>query len=79
MRCKKSTVDGGHDCKECDLLFWRGSVVGEKRCREALPDSIGVEGEHELDCRASEERRENGIDGAVNVVKWENVEKMVGR
>lgn len=79
MRGKKSAVDGGHDGKECDLLLWRGSVVGEKRGREALPDSIGVEGEHELNCRARKERRDNGIDGAVNVVKREDVEKMVGR
>ena len=79
MRREEFAVDGGNDCEECDFLLGRGCVVGKEGSREAFPHSIGIKGEHELDRGAGEERCEDGIHCAVDVVKGKDMEEMVRR
>lgn len=38
---------------------------------------MDIEGEKEFDSGASEEGGEEGVDGAVDVVEWQDVEEMV--
>ena len=74
--------DGGEEGDLAVLVVRRVGVVGLVRCEEgrgeAPPDGVGVEGEEELDCAAGEEGGENGVDGAVYVMKREDVEEVVG-
>lgn len=54
-----------------------GAVCGEEWCRKTFPYSIGVEGEHEFDGRAGEQGRDDGVDGAMDVVEGEDMEEVV--
>lgn len=68
----ETIVDGGNGCKESDFFLgriWRGGRLREKRCCEAIPDVVGVEGVHEFNRGAGEERRDNGVDHAVDVMQ----------
>lgn len=79
MRGEQAAVHGGDDGEEGDLLLVARAapVGGQVRAGEAGPDGVGVEGEHELDGGAGEERGEERVDGAVDVVKREDVEQMI--
>lgn len=52
---------------------------GEERVGKTSPDVVGVEGEHEFYGAAGQERGEDGVDGAVDVVEWEKVEEAIFR
>lgn len=70
MRGEESAVHGGDDGEESDLFRQRLPFLGgEEGGGEPAPYLVGVEGEHELDGAAGEERRENGVYCAVNVVE----------
>lgn len=81
MRRQQPAVHRRDDGEERDLVLGGGAatVGGEVRRRETLPDGVGVEREGELDGGAGEERGEDGIDGAVDVVQREDVEEVVAR
>ena len=76
---QQAAVDGGDDGEESDLFPRRRRPVGrEEGGGETLPYGVGVEGEEELDGGAGEQRCEDGVDGAMDVVQWEDMEEMVG-
>lgn len=51
----------------------------QKWLRESAPDGVGIEREEELDRAAGEERGENGVDGAVDMVEGQDVQEPVAR
>lgn len=76
MGLEKAVVDGGDDGEESDGLL--GLVCQwEERGSESRPDGVDGKGEEKFDCTAGEERCEEGIHGAMNVVEWKDVEEMV--
>ncbi|KAH6608930.1 hypothetical protein Trco_002276 [Trichoderma cornu-damae] len=83
---EEPAVDGGDGGEEGDLGLGRpgGGVAvgaprrwGEERSGEAVPDGVGVEGEHELDGGAGHQRGQDGVDDAVDVVEGEEMEQVV--
>lgn len=71
MGLEEACVNCGDDGEEGYGIFVLR--VREEGGSEAVPDGVDGEGEHELDCAACEERREDGVDGAVDVVEREDV------
>lgn len=53
-------------------------MLVQERRREALPHGVRVEWVEELDAAAGKQRREDRVDGAVDVVQWEHVQQPVG-
>ncbi|ROW07898.1 hypothetical protein VMCG_03511 [Cytospora schulzeri] len=70
---------GGGARVAIDAVCGRRRLGLEEGRREALPDGVGVEGVEELDAAAGEERGEDGVDGAVDVVQRQDVQQPVGR
>lgn len=71
MRLQQAVVDCGDNSEEGDWGFLL--LIGKERRCEAVPDGVDGEGKHELDCAAGEQGGQEGVDGAVDVVQWQDV------
>ncbi len=52
-------------------------VLREKGRGQTLPDGAHIEGKHEFDRRASEERGKKGVNGTMNMMKRKDVEEVI--